>query len=216
MNRKGYPRLRTGDGYSTDGKDEFDHSVAITMNYGDVYMGIEQANKLAANYFKDISRDFHASLKNVKMKRIIGPSTKSPGTYSAAVVFPSGFKDKIDADIRAIGVIMADEMKKEIKSVIRSSPGAKGKGRIDTGLMLNSVNGRRTNYSKSKGTLTVTAGWLDTWQKYFGFQEEGTRNGIKPMRAILHTAMATFPEMFKIVRKYTANFGPRVGFKGFR
>lgn len=216
MPRNRYPKLRTGDGYSSEGKDEFDHSVAITMTYGDVYVSVDKANKLASSYYKDIARDFQASLKNVSMKRIIGPSIKSPGTFKAAVLFPSGFKDQIDSDVRAMATIMADEMKKEIKNVIRTAPGARGAGRIDTSLMLNSVKGRRTSYSKAKGNLTVTSGWLDTWQKYFGFQEEGTSTGIKPMRAIQHTAMVAFPEMFKIVKMYTANFGTRVGFKGFR
>jgi hypothetical protein len=216
MARRKYPALRSGDAYTSESKDEFDHSVSITFNYGDVYLGIDEANKIAGEYFKAVTKDFQGALNSNQFRGIIKPTIKSPGTYSATVLFPSGFKKQIDSDIRAIATIAADEMKKEIKNVIRTAPGAKGAGRIDTGLMLNSVVGRRTAYSKSQGKITVTAGWLDVWYKYFGFQEEGTVNGIKPMRAILHTAMGIFPAMYKTARMYTANFGKRVGFKGFR
>lgn len=211
--KKGYPKLRTGEGYSTAGREQFDNSVSVLFDYGQVSIGIDTANKIAAEYFQKVSKDFEGSLRTPKNK-IMSATSKSKGNFKSVQLFPGDFKDKIDGDIKQIGIIIADEMKKEIKGVIKTAPGARGAGRIDTGTMIDSVYGRRTKYNKSKGVLEVSAGWLDLWYKYFGFQEQGTRTGIKPMRAIAHTAMVTFPEAYKITRMYTANFGKRVGFKG--
>lgn len=216
MPKKRYPRVRSGEAYTSVGKEEFDNAVAITLNYGGINIGVDEANREAAEYFKAVTKDFANTLKNPNFKSVVRPTIKSPGTYSAGAIFPSGFKNQVDADMRAIGAIFADEMKREIKRVIKTSPGAVGPGRIETREMLNSVMGRRTEYNKSQGKLTASAGWLDNWMRYFGYQEEGTLNGIKPMRAIQSTAMGIFPAVYETARKYTANFGKRVGFKGFR
>lgn len=216
MPRKRYPRVRSGEAYTSAGKEEFDNAVAITLNYGGINIGIDEANEQATEYFKAVTKDFNATLKSADFSSVVRPTIKSPGTYKAAAIFPSGFKKKIDADMRQIGSVFADEMKKEIKNVIKTTPGAVGPGRIETRQMLNSVMGRRTEYNQSRGILTASAGWLDTWMRYFGYQEEGTVAGIKPMRAIQGTAMKAFPQLYKVARMYTANFGKRAGFRGFR
>lgn len=60
-------------------------------------------------------------------------------------------------------------------------------GRIETGRMKGSVY-RRTE-KPSAGVVISRAGWINLFYKYFGFQEEGTSTGIKPMRSMLKGAI---------------------------
>jgi hypothetical protein len=213
MPRK-YPPLRSGDGYTSGDKDNFDHSVSITFNYGDIPIKIDEANKLAQTYLGKVTKDFQSALKDVSKDNLLLSSVKG-GTIGAKLLFPGEYKKKMESDISEVGKIFASEMKEEIRNVISRAPGARGAGRIDTYRMFDFVQGKRTSWDREKGILTVSAGWLTNWYKYFGFQENGTYQ-IKPMNAISHTAMVSFAEAYRFVRMYTARFSPKKGFRGFR
>lgn len=53
-------------------------------------------------------------------------------------------------------------------------------GRIETGAMLAAV---RSEVTVTPGRVTAAFGWLNTFSKYFGFQDVGTR-WIEPMMAL--------------------------------
>lgn len=211
---RSYPPLRDGEAYTSGNKEQFDNAVKIVFNYGNLAVGAQAANKLADHYLKAINKDFAKALSAKDMPGLIKPTVKS-GSYKQILLFPADFKQQISADLAEAGKIFAQEMKGEIKRVISTTAGRRGPGRIDTSRMFDFVFGRRTFWDKEKGVLEVSAGWLDTWYKYFGYQEEGTFQ-IKPMNAISHTAMLAFSQASKFARMYTARIGSRKGFKGLR
>jgi hypothetical protein len=211
---RSYPPLRDGEAYTSSSKEEFDNAVKIVFDYGDLTVKAEMANKIADKYLRAINKDFAKALNDKSLQGLIKPTVKS-GSYTQVLLFPADFKQQVAADLNAAGKIFAEEMKGEIKQVIATTAGRRGPGRIDTSRMFDFVFGRRTFWDKEKGVMEVSAGWLDTWYKYFGFQEEGTYQ-IKPMNAISHTAMLAFSQASKFARMYAARIGSRKGFKGFR
>ena len=63
----------------------------------------------------------------------------------------------------------------------RANQGGNGPGRVDTGVMFDSVRAR-VNINKSGFSALV--GWLDGRPGYAIFQEHGTKNGVKGMEAV--------------------------------
>jgi hypothetical protein len=51
----------------------------------------------------------------------------------------------------------------------------------------------------------VTIGWTELWYKYFGFQENGTKN-INPMRSVLRTYMEMLPRFRDFASKFIINY----------
>lgn len=90
--------------------------------------------------------------------------------------------------------------KEYFKEVIRSAPNRvkPRPGRIDTHTMLKSVRGRTKN---NKDATTSTIGWIDSYYRYFSFQEDGTRNGPMPMGAVPKTAKY-------LTSQFNRSFGP--------
>jgi len=63
--------------------------------------------------------------------------------------------------------------------------------REDTGLMKSEV--RYMQRRDGSQQVSVDIGWVRKWYQYFGWQEQGTRTGIKPMNAILRTRAEVYP-----------------------
>jgi len=76
--------------------------------------------------------------------------------------------------------------------------------REDTGLMKSEV--RYMQKRDGSKEVSVDIGWVRKWYQYFGWQEQGTRTGIKPMNAILRTRAEVLPyaqqEFSKAFTKY--------------
>lgn len=72
--------------------------------------------------------------------------------------------------------------------------------RRETGLLNSSVAYMQRRSGKNKAIVEI--GWIRTWQKYFGWQEQGTSRGIKPMAAILRTRFELEKEIQPTYSKY--------------
>lgn len=181
-------RNRNGDGYSTSkakrGGGIFRSEAVIQFNYDGFVSSLDAAKKDLNNLVQNLSSLPDA--KTVGSKRI-----------SDIEVFGQ-WRKTVKYQVRDIAVRTTAFMKEEMISSIG--------GRIETGTMKGSVKGR-TDRSSQYGEVS-RAGWLDTWYKYFGFQEEGTggthrsgpslpgknfgysSQGIRPMNAVLKTVTA--------------------------
>jgi hypothetical protein len=72
--------------------------------------------------------------------------------------------------------------------------------RRETGLMNASVTYMQRRTGKSRAVVEI--GWVRTWKKYFGWQEMGTSNGIKPMAAVIRTGVEVNSKVAPIYSKY--------------
>jgi len=66
----------------------------------------------------------------------------------------------------------------------RKARGGNGPGRVDTGLMKDSITWK--GYKISKRRYRFEFGWLDGTPGYAIFQEQGTKNGVKAMNSIAY------------------------------
>ena len=196
-------------GYSTDGKENFDHSVEFVFDYSNVDTTVRDAKKQLSDLGFQIDRTFgKAAIPKSKAGGkmfYISPQTKSVSTSKDGVfrrvieLVPDAdrMQDSLAPSMAQIGI--------EGKSIMK-----KYANRIDTKLMNNSIVYRT---KKTKGSYSVTIGWLELWYKYFGFQENGTRN-VPAMRSSYRTYLEMLPRVQKFmagfIRSYTRT-GPNAG-----
>lgn len=157
-------RRRRGDGYSATrfkrNGGMFRYEASVSFDYTNFDGGMVQARKSFANMAKELN-----SNKNIVFNK---------GVSSQVFEVPEQMRKSVKWRVNNIG--------KNTSSVMKSAMLDKIGGRIETGTMKSSIYGRT---ERPYATLVVSrAGWLDLFYKYFGFQEEGTSTGIKPMRAI--------------------------------
>lgn len=196
-------RNRTGDGYSTSkskrGGGMFRSEAVIEFNYDGFMSSLDSAKK-----------ELNRMLQNLDSL----PDSKLVGSKQVSDIEVFGeWRKVIKYRVRDVAVRTTAFMKDEMLSNIG--------GRIETGTMKGSVKGR-TDRSSQYGEVS-RAGWLDTWYKYFGFQEEGTggtqrsgpsmpggnfgysSQGIRPMNAVLKTVTAGRIFALKELSKMTRN-----------
>lgn len=182
-NQDRWPRLRMdGPGYETEGREAFDNMVEFTFDYSDLDVKRSTINRQLKE-LENVLTSIGGKTANV---RNIGKLSQG------FQILPDS--ETVAKDMADLGRIVAAESKAAIKKHIG--------GRIETGRMIGSVYGRT---KKSAGMVTVTAGWLDLWYKYFGFQENGTTK-VKPMRAILKTFLEVSPQVVKSLQYYTNRY----------
>lgn len=196
-----FEALRTAgrDGYDTTSKDTFDNQVVFTFDYSDLEVGMKEARNMIADFGKEL-RDSMQGVNTEKGTYFVYAKSdfkKSYTTTSADLILPK--VTDMDKLIYQVGKNVSALSKDTIKKYIGS--------RVETGDMKGSIYGRTT---KSKGKVVSRAGWLDLWYKYFGYQEEGTKQ-ISPMHSILRTYLEVAPQvqraMSEFVRKSTKGGG---------
>lgn len=184
-------------GYSTDGKEGFDNSIEFVFDYSNVYTTVRDVKKQLSDLSFQIDKVF--SKGNIPTSRTGGGmfyitpdvksvSTSRDGVFSRAIeMLPDGKRitESLAPAVTQIGV--------EGKATMR-----KYANRVDTGLMRGSISYRT---KKLKNSYSVRIGWIDVWYKYFGFQENGTRN-VPAMRS----AYRTYLEMLPRVRAFASRF----------
>jgi hypothetical protein len=205
-NKDRWPMLRTsGPGYETQDKEQFDYQVEFNFDFSDVSVKTRQAKKLIG----ELDYQLYKELKNIKVdkssgfvfaKEVTATNPASRGSISTKIKV---FSDEgiLEKDMQAFGVATSAEAKETIKKYIGS--------RIETGRMKESVYGRT---KVRKGFVSATAGWLDLWYKYFGFQENGTFQ-IRPMHSMLRTYLELAPQVQKGVATYLRNYVRGSGYK---
>jgi hypothetical protein len=157
------------EGYSTSkdkrGGGEFRTEASVRFNYSNFDRSLDQANKYYANMVRALK-----SNKNIKIKS---------GKAQTDIAVVSEWRKTIKYGVRSLATDTTAYMKQEMLDGIG--------GRIVTNTMKGNVKGR-TDPSKAAREVS-RVGWLDLWYKYFGFQEEGTQTGIKPMKSIVRASV---------------------------
>lgn len=198
MERK-FPSLMAAryGGYSTEGKDRFDTSVEFTFDYSNVDATVRSVKRELSDLGFQIDKVFgKAGIPQTKTgggmfyisPQVKSVSTSKEGKFSRTIeMLPDGdrIRDALAPAMKQIGVEGKATMKKYAN-------------RIKSGDMNESIIYRT---DKGKNSYSVRIGWLGLWYKYFGYQENGTRN-VPAMRS----AYRTYLEMLPRVRDFSAKF----------
>lgn len=157
------------DAYSTSKEKRtggrFRTETSINFNYMQFDKSLDQANKFYADVVRNLKGNKSIKVENGKI------TTQLPVITEWRKVMKYG--------VRSLATDTTAYMKQEMLNGIG--------GRIVTNTMKGNVKGRTDRSTAAREVSRV--GWLDLWYKYFGFQEEGTVNGIKPMKSILRAAV---------------------------
>lgn len=207
-----FDSLRSGEGMSTEGREQFSNQVSFVFNYSD----IEATTRTVKKELADLAAELSKTMRDMKGNKAgyVTPAVDTYSMYSKGMdgkfsnmftVLPDG--RQIAGDMERFAIAISAESKETMKKYIGS--------RVDTGLMKGSVYGRT---KKSAGKVSANAGWLDTWHKYFGFQEDGTRTedgrvAIRAMRSVMRTYLEIAPIVTKNLNDYFRNYTRKGGFK---
>jgi hypothetical protein len=174
-------------GYETTGPTRGGNTaVVFAIDKSGFYKGIKETGKALDSMQKKINADIK---KNGYGKTARVTVTISDNKlFSAEIV--RGLETALEGATREFAKELSKSGKQFFQNIVRTAPNRqKGPGRIDTGLMLRSVQGR-TSYDKT--TTYIGIGWNvkgnSPYYRYFSFQEDGTRGGATPMRAVPQTA----------------------------
>lgn len=192
----------TGVGYDTDDKADFDNVLEFRFDYSDVDNTVREVKK----QLSDLGFEIHKTFKDMSIP--VSRSSNKQFTISPKI---SGDLGRSDAGIMRYDIAMLADGDR-IASAL--APGMKQIGedgketmkkyanRIDTGLMNSKIF-----YStrRLKASYVVRIGWTELWYKYFGFQENGTKN-INPMRSVLRTYMEMLPRFREFGSKFIINY----------
>jgi hypothetical protein len=178
MPRTGYERTGPIRGGNT--------AVIFAIDKSGFYKGIKETGQA----LDAMQRKINANIKKVGY----GTSGNVTVTISDNKLFSAeiirGLSSALEAADRELAKDLSKTGKQFFQKIIRNAPNRqKGPGRIDTGLMLRSVQGRTTF---TKDITYIGFGWdvkgNSPYYRYFSFQEDGTRGGAMPMRAVPQTA----------------------------
>lgn len=174
-------------GYNTTGPTGGGNTaIVFAIDKSGFYKGIKETGKALDSLQKKINSDIKKVGYGTTGKVTITVSDNK--FFSAEIV--KGLESALESATFEFAKEMSKAGKQYFQSIIRTAPNqTKGPGRIDTGLMLRSVQGRTR---RDKDTTYIAVGWNvignSPYYRYFSFQEDGTRNGPMPMRAVPKTA----------------------------
>lgn len=200
IGKYGKPRVRDAgaEAYSSAGKSSFRTKLTVSFDFSDAERSLrsarrslEQMNAEARDLTKKLNKTnkgygVYISANAVKDRNAQGnqllsfkiPAIEKEGEFSASI---SPF-------LTEIGKMGKDIMKSKYAT------------RRETGLMNSSVTYMQRRSGKTKAVVEI--GWVRTWKKYFGWQEMGTKNGIKPMAAVIRTGLEVNSKVAPIYSKY--------------
>ena len=200
IGKYGTPRVRDAgaEAYSSAGKSKFRTKLTIEFNFSDAERSLrsarrslEEMNKSARELTKKLNSTnrgygVYISANAVKDRNAQGnqlisfnlPAIENEGEFSAS----------LGPFLTEIGKMGKDIMKNKYAT------------RRETGLMNNSVSYMQRRTGRSRAVVEI--GWVRTWKKYFGWQEMGTKNGIKPMAAVIRTGLEVNSKVAPAYSKY--------------
>jgi hypothetical protein len=189
-------------GYETDDKADFDNVLEFRFDYSDVDNTVREVKK----QLSDLGFEIHKTFKELSI-----PTQRTANKQFTISPKISADLGRSDAGIMRMDFAMLADGKRitDALAPAMGQIGLEGKqtmkkyaNRIDTGLMNNSIY-----YStrKLKNSYVVRIGWTELWYKYFGFQENGTKN-IRPMRSVLRTFMEMLPRVNAFASKFVINY----------
>ena len=200
IGKYGTPRVRDAgsEAYSSAGKSNFRTKLTVSFDFSDAERSLREARRAL--------EQMNAEARELTKK--LNRTNKGYGVYISA----NAVKDRnaqgnqlLSFDIPAIekegefsaslGPFLA-EIGKMGKDIMKS----KYATRRETGLMNSSIAYMQRRTGKNKAVVEI--GWVRTWKKYFGWQEMGTSNGIKPMAAVIRTGLEVNSKVAPIYSKY--------------
>lgn len=205
------PRIREGEAYSSEGKEEFNHMIEYVFDYSDLDIKARDVKQILSDFSYDTAKGLKSiGLGSSKSREFVDfRIADSIGGGGQGVIderftlLPDGLQTRLalKRGLGDLGATGKDTMKKYVN-------------RIDTGLMKDSVK-YKTDGNQKRSYVRI--GWVYLWQKYFGWQEEGTSQ-ITPMNSLIRTHMEMLPRvnnyMSRFIRSYTRGTGDEVAGKG--
>jgi len=162
-------------------------AIVFTIDKSGYYQGAKETGKALDSMQSRINsqiRNSGSSGRALKVNFEVGDNT----LISSKVI--RVLNKAVDESVLTLSKELASSGREFFREIIKSAPNrTKRAGRIDTQRMLRSVQGKIKN---SKDTLQIGVGWqvdgTGEYYRYFSFQEDGTRRGPSPMRAVPKTA----------------------------
>lgn len=215
-----YPRLRTsGPGYETSNRETFDTQVTIEFDYSQLDFSsrdVKQAVSDFSKYVRELDKKHGIRKAGTNIAFDVSPGAASAVASSGQ----QGDRSTLSFPLLADGL--------RIQQVLKDQVGAIGQdgrkimrgyaNRRETGRMNESI---RYNARARGNKYVINIGWTELWYKYFGFQENGTLNGvggIKPMHSVIRTYMQMLPKIqnytSRLYREYVRGDGDFLNGKG--
>lgn len=163
-------------------------AVVFTIDKSGYYKGARETGKALDSMQRRINSELKrsgSSGRRINVNFDIGNNTLISHKVIRVV------DNVVDSAVKTFAKELAASGKQFFKDTIRTAPNRvkPQSGRIDTGFMLNSVRG---SVNDKKDLMQIGIGWnlngSGKYYRYFSFQEDGTRNGPMPMRAVPKTA----------------------------
>jgi hypothetical protein len=174
-------------GYQTTGPTRGGNTAVIfAIDKSGFYKGVKETGKALDSFQKKLNADMRKVGYGTTAKVTVTISDNK--LFSAQIV--RGLESALDGATREFAKELSKTGKQFFQNIIKTAPNRnKGPGRLDTKLMFKSVQGR-TSYDKT--TTYIGVGWNvkgdSPYYRYFSFQEDGTKGGAMPMRAVPQTA----------------------------
>lgn len=200
IGKYGNPRVRDAgsEAYSSAGKSNFRTKLTVSFDFSDAERSLrearrslEQMNAEARALMKKLNKTnkgygIYISANAVKDRNAQGNQLMS---FNLPAIEKEGeFSASLKPFLTEVGKMGKDIMKSKYAT------------RRETGLMNSSVTYMQRRTGKNKAVVEI--GWVRTWKKYFGWQEMGTSNGIKPMAAVIRTGLELQPQITSTYSKY--------------
>jgi len=200
IGKYGTPRVRdlSADAYSSAGKSKFRTKLTIEFDFSDAQRSVRSARR-SNEEFNQSTRSLAKKLKATDKGYgvYISPnsviSRNSQGNQLLSFRIP-GLED--EAEFSASLAPFLAEIGQRGKDIMKT----KYATRRETGLMNDSIGYMQRRSGRNRARVEI--GWVRTWKKYFGWQEMGTKNGIKPMAAIIRTSIEMQVETQRLYSKY--------------
>jgi len=211
--------LRTmgyGAAYDTAGRDNFDTKITIEFDYSDLDIKSRDVKKAVSDFSAfvyDLDKKHGIKKANSSFSFDISPNTASAIASSGEQGNRSAKSFPLLADGLRIQQVLKSEMPaigKDGRDIMRRYANRRETGRMNESIRYN-TRARNNKY-------IVNIGWTELWYKYFGFQENGTSTGIRPMHSVIRTYMQMLPKIqnytSRLYREYTRGDGDFLGGKG--
>jgi hypothetical protein len=183
----------SAEGMSTSGKANFTNKVVVRIDFENYDRSIRSV--------RDSVKRMNAEVR--KLSKSNKATDKGFGIYIDSRI--SGSSNQIDFKLPG----GSGELSSHLASYL-SEIGERGKTimqkymRVETGRMKSSVAFMQRRPGNKFASVEI--GWVRKWHKYYGFQENGTKTGIKPMNAILRTRRELLPDADKQFNKAFREF----------
>jgi hypothetical protein len=202
--------IRGGEGYGTN-REGSTYKFDITIEHGDLDIKLAMAQREIKRFAEGAARELAGKPSGLTSFDNANSPFKIDLEAMAFKFTPEIKSDKLNKaiydDLAADIGLMAKE---EIRWGIQHPEGRPRSFRYETGMMYNSVDYRKF---KNVHSTRISIGWVDTFYKYFDFQESRTFD-VGPMNAVRRGFRSSIPKSYALASRFLANFNNTTGFSG--